>query len=275
MFNAENYNRAIINELSVIDKETRQEIAFVPKRAQVDLGKHMEDALQIIVLKARKMGFSSYVLAVWTIAFLFGENVRAVSVSYEKGSAVDNLERVKGYLRAYERKNGKLQYSYNNRNEIVIDKVGRDGNPVRNTFLIGSAESDSFGRGKDITHLHIAETAFCKDIYGLLASVGTACVPGAFKIFESTANGFNDFKKFWDDAKDGKNGFLPLFYGSDWEYSPEFIQERRNELGRLGPQEFPMTEEEAFLTSGELYIDGLILGEYLTKCKEPINFQFV
>lgn len=273
MFIAENYNKAISRELTIVNKD-RVEVPFMPNKAQLHLAGQMELHNDIIVLKARKMGFSSYILAVWTIALLFGKNIHAVSVSYESSSAVSMLERVKHYLRAYERTNGvKLNYSYNNRNEIVLER-GDNGEIIRNTLLVGSALSTSFGRGRDITHLHVTEASFCPDIPKLLASVGEACVPGALRIFETTANGFNSFKTFWDDAKSGKNSFLPLFYGSDWEYGKEYVEERRATLGRLGAQEFPMTEEEAFLTSGELYIDGLILGEYLKKCKEPIEFQF-
>ncbi|MDY0144214.1 MAG: hypothetical protein RBR97_20215, partial [Bacteroidales bacterium] len=77
------------------------------------------------------------------------------------------------------------------------------------------------------------------------------------------------------NAKIGKNNYKPLFYNPEWEYSPEFLAQKRLELGeRLFNQEYPMTEEDAFLTSGECYFDVHILREILKGAKEPINFQF-
>lgn len=41
-------------------------------------------------------------------------------------------------------------------------------------------------------------------------------------------------------------------------------------LGRIGVQEYPMSAEEAFLTSGDCYFDVMVLKMLLESCKEPI-----
>ncbi len=105
----------------------------------------------------------------------------------------------------------------------------------------------------------------------LLSGVGEACIPGTHKILETTANGFNSYKNFFDAAVLGENDYAALFYSPYWEYSQEFVEKKRRDLGRLGPQEYPLTAEEAFLTSGELYFDNLALRELLSRTREPMH----
>jgi hypothetical protein len=140
-----------------------------------------------------------------------------------------------------------------------------------NTLRVGTAKSSSFGRGDDITFLHLTEVAFCDDIPAMLSGVGEACLPGTHKIMETTANGFNSYKRFYDAAKLGEVDYAALFYSPLWEYSQDYIDEHRRNLGRLGPQEFPMTDIEAFLTSGETYFDNQAMQWYLTQAREPIT----
>jgi hypothetical protein len=59
-----------------------------------------------------------------------------------------------------------------------------------------------------------------------------------------------------------------MFYSPEWEYSTEFLDRKRQELGRLFDQEFPMTPELAFIASGNLYFDKANLAELLKETKE-------
>lgn len=276
-FNAAKYEEAISNEFSIVNK-AKKEVPFLPNRAQLDFMKQFEEHQDVILLKARKMGFSSIILAIQVMLFLFSENERLVSVSFVKESAQKQLERAKHFLKSYEIKNGiQVPLKYNSKNELVREWVSRkNGRPFRNTLQIGSAQSMQFGRGDDITFLHITEAAFARSIKNMLAGVGEACIPSAPKIFETTANGFGEFKDFYDEALLGKNEYKALFYGSEWEYDRPYIDAKRSSLGRIGIQEYPITMEEAFLTTGECYFDAGILGERIEemKTKETIPFQF-
>jgi hypothetical protein len=255
----------------------KTDVPFRLNRSQDDLVQQLGASQKVSILKARKMGFSSVALAIAVLKFIFGRNERCVSMSFDASASGKQLERAKHFVKSFEEKNGvKLPLKYNTKNEMVYEGVDQDGKTYLNTLRIGTAQSGSFGRGDDITFLHITETAFCPNMDDLLSGVVQATVNNAPIIFETTANGFNDFKEFWDRAVKCENGFKSLFYGPNWEYDTEFLEKKKAELGeRLFKQEYPNTPEEAFLTTGECYFDTEALGLMLAKCANPIEFQFV
>ena len=275
-FNAEGYKRAIENEFTIVNKD-KIEVPFVLNKSQAHFIQQIP-ALRLVVLKARKMGFSSVALAIAVLKFIFGRNERCVSMSFDASASGKQLERAKYFLRSFEFKNGsKLPLKYNTKNEMVYEGVDEEtGTRFNNTLRIGTAKSGSFGRGDDITFLHITEVAFCPNMADLLSGVVQAVVNDAPIIFETTAKGYGEFKTFWDSAIKGENGYKALFYGPEWEYDEAFLAKIMIELGdRLFKQEYPRNPEEAFLTSGDCYFDVHVLGEMLKKTKEVINFQFV
>jgi hypothetical protein len=277
-FNSEGYKKAIENEFTIIDKN-KVEVPFALNSAQDHFIRQLAFYLFVVVLKARKMGFSSVALAIAILKLIFGRNERCVSMSFDASASGKQLERAKHFLRAFEYKNGiKLPLKYNSKSELVYEGIDKEtGKTFLNTLRVGTAKSGSFGRGDDITFLHLTEVGFCTNLDELLSGVGEALVNNAPSIFESTANGFNDFKAFWDKAVGGENGYKALFYGPEWEYSPEFLAEKERRLGpRLFKQEYPRTPEEAFLTSGDCYFDTQVLSMMLEKAKNPIdNHLFV
>jgi len=274
-FNPEGYRRAIENEFTIIDKN-KEEVPFILNKAQSHFIDQIPN-LNLVVLKARKMGFSSVALAIAVLKFIFGKNERCVSMSFDASASGKQLERAKHFLRSFEAKNGeKLPLKYNTKNEMVYEGIDEEtGNRFINTLRIGTAKSGSFGRGDDITFLHITEVAFCPNMQDLLSGVVQAVVHDTPIIFETTANGYGEFKEFWDKATLGENGYKALFYGPEWEYDQMFLDKKRIELGeRLFMQEYPRSPEEAFLTSGDCYFDTAALGNMLKKTQEPISFQF-
>lgn len=277
-FNWDGYSRFMENNFTIVNKDM-EEVSFKQQPAQLDLLYHMSLYQQILVLKARKMGFSSTALGVGATKFINGRNEKCVSVSFDQSASEKQLMRAKHYIRSYELKKSKeigtefkLPFKYNSKSEMVWegkaenDKGGFDY--WQNALRVGTAQVDSFGRGDDITFLHITEVSLAKDMKSLQAGVGEACVRGAHKIYETTANGFNTYKTEWDDAVLNVNDLAALFYSPLWEYTQEYIDKKYRELGRLGPQEYPMTPEDAFLTSGELYFDVMSLRDLLSMTRE-------
>jgi hypothetical protein len=261
------------DNFTIVDKN-KEEVPFNVNVAQHSFNKYMESYFNLIILKARKMGFSSDVLGIATAKFLMGRNENVVSMSFDAGASGKQLDRVKHYIKSYERKNGvKIPFKYNSTSELVWE--GEDAKGIfRNTIRVGTAKSTGFGRGDDITFLHLTEVSLCDDIPTLLAGVGEALVKGAHTILETTANGFNSYKEFWDGAVTGANGFAPLFYSPEWEYDEEYLENRRKKLGRLFVQEYPFTPQEAFVTSGNPYFDSEAMGYYLDfvqNRKETVN----
>lgn len=210
-----------------------------------------------IILKARQEGFSSLILARFTKDFLTKPNSRSVVVADIDENAIELLDKVKFYIRSYEEKNKvKVPLKYNTRSEIY-----NEANNAR--YSIGTAQNTEFGRSKTITNLHLSESAFYPNLEKILAGAGQAVVPNGYFVIETTANGFNEFKSFWDDSVLGLTGFKPLFYRASDFYSEEFLAKKKVELKRLYPQEYPDNPQEAFLTSGSQFFDSGALRIYL------------
>lgn len=261
-FNYEGYKRAIENEFTIVNKD-KLEVPFLLNSAQNDFITRL--TAKNIVLKARKLGFSSLMLAIGALKFLLGENERVVSMSFDATASGKQLERAKRFIESFERKNGiVIPKKYNNTSEMVYERFDpKTGTKFVNTFRIGTARSGSFGRGDDISFLHLTEVSLAENLEELMAGVGEAVVNNAMTTLESTANGFNQFKTFWDKSEIDLTGYETFFYGPEWEYSKEYLDEKRKNLGNLFPQEYPMTAIEAFLTSGNKYFDGQMLQSYL------------
>jgi hypothetical protein len=89
-------------------------------------------------------------------------------------------------------------------------------------------------------------------------------------VVETTANGFNEFREFYNDSVQEDTDFKAHFYSSHDFYPAKYLEAEKKRLGRLFDQEHPISAEVAFLTSGELYFDQEALRAYLTNVKEPI-----
>lgn len=269
-FKSDNYERFMRENFKIIDKE-KQPVPFDANPAQMSLNDFMESFYNILVLKARKMGFSSDALGIGATKFLMGQNEKVISMSFDQTASGKQLSRAKYYIKTYEEKNNvKIPYKNNSTNQMIWE--GKVDNPdgtvdhFQNILQVGTARNTDFGRGDDITFLHLTEVSLA-DLYALMAGVGEACLPGAHKILETTAAGFNTYRQFWYESMMGKTGFACLFYSPLWEYTQEYIDQKMGELGRLGPQEYPMTYEEAFLTSGMGYFDKFALIKMLEHVK--------
>lgn len=226
----------------------------------------LEDASGMdIVLKARQQGFSSLSLANFTTDFLETENSESAVVADIADNAEGLLSRVKYYIQSWERKTGKkAPLKYNSKYELF--------NPELNTkFIIGTAENTEFGRSKTLRNLLLSEAAFYREFRKLLAGALQAVVPTGKVIIETTANGFNDFKDFWDESERGETGFKPNFYPASAFYDQEFLELKKKQLKRTYKQEYPETALEAFLTSGDLYFDAEALEYYMTNEIQPVG----
>jgi hypothetical protein len=246
--------------LKIVNKDG-SEVPFILNSIQ---NKYLEDYTgRDFILKARQQGFSSLILAMFTKDFIAKENSRSVIVADISDNASELLDRVKLYIKAFEDiSQSKIPLKYNSKYELYNEAIN-------SRYTIGTADNRDFGRSKTITNLHLSEFAFYNDPEKLFAGVMQAVVPEGRVIIETTANGFNFTKDFWDRSKLGYTGFKALFYGANEFYSPEFLAQKKQELGRYFEQEYPSDEINAFLTSGETFFDTLALKDHLNRAKEP------
>lgn len=262
-----NYQKFIEQRLKIIDKSS-SEVPFLLNAIQAKYINHDATGRDII-LKARQQGFSSVILAQFTADFILKEHSYNVVVADIDDNAEGLLKRVKYYLQCYEAITGvKVPLKYNSKSELY--------NPVMDTtYSIGTAKNTQFGRSKTITNLHLSEAAFYPNLEDMIAGAGQAVVEQGRLIIETTANGFNYFKTFWDECSLGNMPYKPLFYKASDFYSAEFLEKKKLELKKKYQQEYPETPEEAFLTSGDLYFDSEALQWYNQNTIEPVGSELI
>ena len=286
MQNEIDYRQFIEDFFDIVDKNERR-VPFQLNSVQAKLYDNL--CGRDIVLKARQEGVSSLVLALFTVDFLLMDNSRSVCIAHDKDSTIKLFERVKYYIRTFEEKSGtKVPMTYDTRSEIMNENNN-------SSFYIGTAGSKSFGRSATLTNVHLSEIAFYNYAEQVYMSVSQAGTPKRI-IIESTANGVGDyFYQSWNDAIESKSNYKPHFFG--WQDHDEYrapvgtpilmndkekkmqtqfqltkeqmawrrakLMEFRTEAGFN--QEYPMTPDEAFISSGNPVFDVEALREYKAK----------
>ena len=256
------YKEFIEENLTIINKEGI-EVDFILNKAQ---NLFVEQATgRDNDLKARQEGLSAFILGAFTGDFILKDNSTSVVVADNSDNAQGLLERVKHYTGSYERKNRtKIPFKYNSKYELH--------NEAKNSkYIIGTAQNIEVGRSRTITNAHLSEAAFYPHFRKLTASLLQAVVPGGKVVIETTANGFNEFKTWWDESGLGQTGFKNIFFPASLMYDEEFLEQKRKELGRLYDQEYPENPEIAFITSGDNYFEQEALRYYLSQTKEPMR----
>jgi|SRR5882672_4906424 len=261
------YLKFIRERLKIIDK-TGTEIPFLPNHVQEQY--LTQDATgRDFILKSRQMGFSSIILAKFTADFILTKNSQSVVVADNADNAIALLERVKYFVKSYEDITGvKVPLKYNSRYELHNEALN-------SKYTIGTAENTEFGRSRTITNLHLSEAAFYPHLKKLLAGALQAVVPEGWAVIETTANGFNAAKDYWEDCVLGQTGFTPLFYGASSFYNEAFLGQKQRELGEYYLQEYPETALDAFLLSGGSFFRTEVLKRFYEDIREPLTYGLV
>lgn len=287
------------NFLKIRDKKGKlTELQFKPAQDELyqtikkeyDSGK----PVRILILKARQLGFSTLIEALFFQDAATRELVKTLIVAHDSKSTANLFKMNKLF---YDKLPAALKpmRRASNAKEIVFENPTR--NPEEKEKIPGllssiqcvPATGEGVGRSDTITNVHASEVAFWgrmdDTLDALLQAVPDS--PDTAVIIESTPNGFNSFKKFWDDTVAGKTGFLPLFF--PWFKDPEYRKpvppgtvwsDEEKELAKTYElddeqlswrrwciaanlrgnsekfkQEYPSCPEEAFLMSGNPYFD--------------------
>lgn len=190
-----------------------------------------------------------------------------------------------------------------NAKELAFNTKNHDG--LNSRIRCMTAGSQGLGRSFTLKYLHISELAFWQGdvkqtMLGLMQAVPNT--PDSMVIIESTANGYEEFQERWEAAVKGESDFYPLFLGwneldeykmpydgfelteeehtlqDTYNLTNEQLQWRRwcikNNCGgdiNLFKQEYPISPEEAFLTTGACVFDQDKIMDRLTKIPEPIH----
>ena len=150
----------------------------------------VEDLIDVI-LKARKQGLSTAIIADFGHDVMFKPHTQAISFSYKREAAAEfrkrfsfSLRNLPPFLRPVSVKN--------NVSEISFLKTAY-GDPLESSFVIDGARSFAAGRGLDIDRLHLSEYAHYNDAAEMFTALVDAMRSGGRLAIESTPMGDNDF----------------------------------------------------------------------------------
>lgn len=245
--------------------------------------------IRIIILKARQMGFSTFVSAWYTTDTVTNIGRKTAVVAHTEESTKEIFTKYRVMVNNLPEQLIP-ETSNSNAQEIVFDT--KDNSGIGGRIRCMTAGGDGIGRGSTIHNLHISEYAFWKGdkntvLTGLLQAVPR--LPNTSVIIESTANGMDHFKELWDLAVSGQSDFVPFFCAwwemkeyrmkvpSDFVLSDKWEEEKvmkqynldleqivwrrwcilNNCHGDLEQfhQEYPSCPEEAFISTGHCVFD--------------------
>ena len=269
--------------LMIVDRERRLvPLELNPIQARYHAGRTACD----IILKARKVGITTYKCAEYFHDTIFRPNTITTIIAHNLDTTVEIFEKVKLF---HDRLPPflKPKVSRSNRRELVFTHSA-DGGELNSKYSVGTAGNVEFGRGKDIDNLHLSEYAFYRDAERIRMGAMQALRTGGKVSIESTANGFNDFHDQWERAKAGDSIFKAHFFA--WYEDPGCVMPasagmrfskierecmaaygvtpsqiawyrwKRRQLGEMVSQEYPFNDAEAFLSSMRCVFDMEALG---------------
>ena len=194
---------------------------------------------------------------------------------------------------------------FNSANEIFFDNLN-------SSWRIASAESGEAGRSRTISFFHGSEVGFWTNYSGIAAALNPAITADAIVFEETTANGHNDFYDNWFDVEtDFENIFIPWWLTTEYKlnFENEDIEKqfkedvenainpfytkvkllrdkegldwnqlywyngKRKALKEKLEQEYPCTEQEAFLFSGRPYFDRESIEQKLIELKDVVPVE--
>ena len=259
--------------------------------------------ISLLVLKGRQQGFTTLVTAYQLSCSILNRNFQGFTLADKS----DNSEAI------FQNK-AKFPYSqlpdalkptekYNNRKQLLFEKIN-------SSWAVDTATKD-VGRSRTVNFFHGSECAFWKDgIAPIQGALGEAFTKNCIKIYESTANGYNDYQKMWDSGVhincfyewwktreyrvnfrnteamtdflhqiDTKKGWIweRLHWLRDEKHlEPEQLFWYWNKFDKyldkdLIKQEYPCTPHEAFLLSGKNVFDVPVILERLQHIPKPIK----
>lgn len=286
----------------IIHDKSGAERHFELNRAQQYIHDRLEAQLEAtgkiraLILKGRQQGVSTYVQARFFHKTVTKRGKKSFILTHHADSTRALFEMTKRYSENLD-KSMFPQPDKKNDNTLMYDRLGSG-------YRVGTAGSVEVGRGMTNQYLHLSEYAFYKDAakigMGLMNTV--AEINDTEIIKESTANGqSNDFYSDWQEAKNGKSRYQAIFVPWYWqdEYCIEdasFVphDEEMEWLERFGSnglkpghlnwrrikmqdikgdheqkcrkfrQEYPFTDDEAFLSS---ITDTFIQVEHVVKAR--------
>ena len=263
----------------IVDKK-KKTVPFFLNEVQTDFIQKFEaygTKKPYYVLKGRQQGFTSLITAMQLSFAIVRPNFSGMTLA-DRSDNTKAIFNDKGRM-VYERLPDELKPTerFNSVNELFFDKLN-------SSWRIATA-TNKVGRSRTLNFVHFSEVAFYEcSLADLQKGIGEAMTEDCFRIYETTANGFNEAKDLWDSGS-----CVNLFYewwrtneyrSTDYQYlqtDDAWLLERIELLRQKGldreqitwyckkyasyldkntiKQEYPCTPEEAFISSGNCVFD--------------------
>lgn len=259
--------------------------------------------ISLLVLKGRQQGFTTLVTAYQLSCSILNRNFQGYTLA-DKSDNAEAIFQNKAKF-PYGQLPDALQPTekFNNRKQLLFEKIN-------SSWAVDTATKD-VGRSRTVNFFHGSECAFWKDgISPIQAALGEAFTKNCVKIYESTANGYNDYQKMWDSGvhincfyewwktkeyrvkfynEEVRQKFLSFIPSKDdwinqrlqWLKDEKKLDDEQlywywNKYDKyldkdLIKQEYPCTPREAFLLSGKNVFDTEILLTRLENAPVPLK----
>ena len=300
------YIRTKRSTVELLKLNPAQERLYEALRRQAEAGRPM----RVIILKARQLGFSTLAEALIFQRTATRRNVNSLIIAHREDSTA-NLFKMSRLF--YERLGDDRPMIRNsNARELVFENPERDPDKkaadpgLMSRIRCNTAGGSGVGRSDTLHNVHASEFAFWRGDkaatwIGLMQAVPAE--PGTMVIIESTANGFDEFHRLWEDAVRGDSDFEPLFF--PWFENPQYRMKalpgmeltpeeqtlknrydlddeqlawrrwcvKNNCAGdeRIFRQEYPSCPDEAFLTSGQSVFDNEQVARQRSMAPTPVR----
>lgn len=234
------------------------------------------------VLKARQQGMSTLWLALYFLDTINNPLTETHIYAHDAETTeklFQTIHRFWDELPAEKKRPKK----YSSKKELVFADTGAG-------VYVGTVSGKALGRGGTVNNAHLSERAWNDNYAELEVGLFEAIPPDGNITRETTANGFNEYKQERDNLRSGKSIFIPRFFGwnlhTDYQrpVPPGFVRTheeqhlaeahnltdrqlmfRREKLATSKeaaakfPQEYPISEREAFLSTGNPVFDRACL----------------
>lgn len=224
------------------------------------------------ILKARREGFSSLILALFAADDVMNDNPTETDVlSYKDDATAIFRKRYRMYLLSYFARIEagipleEIQNNINVLEEVAATVLSIDSDEIeikhnKAHFQCNTASARVGGRGGVRHKTLFSEIAFYPDTEKMLASemieatMRQTDVSSGWIFAESTENGVGTYQhRMWAESKLGKNRFRNRFYGTGEFYTSEQIEIIKSEYIDMDAfrRDYPMDEDDLFKGSAK------------------------
>lgn len=283
--------------------DVQHEFMDTLNKAKEDFEEGLITDISLLVLKGRQQGFTTVVTAYQLACSILNRNFQGYTLADKSDNSEAIFQNKAKFPYSQLPESLKPTEKFNNRKQLLFEKIN-------SSWAVDTATKD-VGRSRTVNFFHGSECAFWQ--YGIApvqGALGEAFTKNCIKIYESTANGYNDYQKMWDSgshincfyewwktkeyrirfvSEDVRDSFIKAIYTKkDWIWDRlRWLKDEKgldaeqlywywNKFDKyldkdLIKQEYPCTPHEAFLLSGKNVFDTSIILDRLSRLQKPLK----